>query len=315
MKKRILIIDKMHPGIEPMLIERGFEVDLVPSISKEEVFEIIPKYHGLVVRSKMTIGKELIDKAVNLEFIARAGAGIDQIEPETLVQRNITLLNAPEGNRDALGEHAVGMLLCMLNKIHIAHQQIMEGKWDREANRGYEIMGKTIGLIGFGNMGQSFAKKLQGFTSRIIAYDKYKADLKTSLAQMVDLSAIFEESDILSIHVPLTPETKSMVNYEFLSTFSKPIFLINTSRGEVLPLKDLLKAIIEGKVRGAALDVLENEKLDELSIEEAETLDALKATGKVLFTPHVGGWTFESYEKINLVLVDKIHSLYRTENE
>lgn len=305
----------MHPGIEPMLIERGFEVDLVPSISKEEVFEIIPKYHGLVVRSKMTIGKELIDKAVNLEFIARAGAGIDQIEPETLVQRNITLLNAPEGNRDALGEHAVGMLLCMLNKIHIAHQQIMEGKWDREANRGYEIMGKTIGLIGFGNMGQSFAKKLQGFTSRIIAYDKYKADLKTSLAQMVDLSAIFEESDILSIHVPLTPETKSMVNYEFLSTFSKPIFLINTSRGEVLPLKDLLKAIIEGKVRGAALDVLENEKLDELSIEEAETLDALKATGKVLFTPHVGGWTFESYEKINLVLVDKIHSLYRTENE
>ncbi len=305
----------MHPGIEPMLIERGFEVDLVPSISKEEVFEIIPKYHGLVVRSKMTIGKELIDKAVNLEFIARAGAGIDQIEPETLVQRNITLLNAPEGNRDALGEHAVGMLLCMLNKIHIAHKQIMEGKWDREANRGYEIMGKTIGLIGFGNMGQSFAKKLQGFTSRIIAYDKYKADLKTSLAQMVDLSAIFEESDILSIHVPLTPETKSMVNYEFLSTFSKPIFLINTSRGEVLPLKDLLKAINEGKVRGAALDVLENEKLDELSIEEAETLDALKATGKVLFTPHVGGWTFESYEKINLVLVDKIHSLYRTENE
>ncbi|MFZ6663862.1 NAD(P)-dependent oxidoreductase [Peijinzhouia sedimentorum] len=315
MKKRILIIDKMHPGIEPMLIERGFEVDLVPSISKKEVFEIIPKYHGLVVRSKMTIGKELIDKAVNLEFIARAGAGIDQIEPETLVQRNITLLNAPEGNRDALGEHAVGMLLCMLNKIHIAHQQIMEGKWDREANRGYEIMGKTIGLIGFGNMGQSFAKKLQGFTSRIIAYDKYKADLKTSLAQMVDLSAIFEESDILSIHVPLTPETKSMVNYEFLSTFSKPIFLINTSRGEVLPLKDLLKAINEGKVRGAALDVLENEKLDELSIEEAETLNALKATGKVLFTPHVGGWTFESYEKINLVLVDKIHSLYRTENE
>lgn len=305
----------MHPGIEPMLIERGFEVDLVPSISKEEVFEIIPKYHGLVVRSKMTIGKELIDKAVNLEFIARAGAGIDQIEPETLVQRNITLLNAPEGNRDALGEHAVGMLLCMLNKIHIAHQQIMGGKWAREANRGYEIMGKTIGLIGFGNMGQSFAKKLQGFTSRIIAYDKYKADLKTSLAQMVDLSPIFEESDILSIHVPLTTETKSMVNYEFLSTFSKPIFLINTSRGEVLPLKDLLKAINEGKVRGAALDVLENEKLDELSLEEAETLDALKATGKVLFTPHVGGWTFESYEKINLVLVDKIHSLYRTENE
>ncbi len=305
----------MHPGIEPMLIERGFEVDLVPSISKEEVFEIIPKYHGLVVRSKMTIGKELIDKAVNLEFIARAGAGVDQIEPETLAQRNITLLNAPEGNRDALGEHAVGMLLCMLNKIHIAHQQIMDGKWAREANRGYEIMGKTIGLIGFGNMGQSFAKKLQGFTSRIIAYDKYKADLKTSLAQMVDLSAILEESDILSIHVPLTPETKSMVNYEFLSTFSKPIFLINTSRGEVLPLKDLLKAINEGKVRGAALDVLENEKLDELSIEEAETLDALKATGKVLFTPHVGGWTFESYEKINLVLVDKIHSLYRTENE
>ena len=305
----------MHPGIEPMLIERGFEVDLVPSISKEEVFEIIPKYHGLVVRSKMTIGKELIDKAVNLEFIARAGAGVDQIGRGTLIQRNITLLNAPEGNRDALGEHAVGMLLCMLNNIHLAHNQILEGNWAREANRGYEIMGKTIGLIGFGNMGQSFAKKLQGFTSRIIAYDKYKADLKTSLAQMVDISAILQESDILSIHVPLTSETKGMVNYEFLSTFSKPIFLINTSRGEVLPLKDLLRAINEGKVRGAALDVLENEKLDELTNDESQTLTALQKTGKVLFTPHVGGWTFESYEKINLVLVDKIHSLYRTESE
>jgi D-3-phosphoglycerate dehydrogenase / 2-oxoglutarate reductase len=315
MKKRILIIDKMHPGIEPMLIERGFEVDLVPSISKEEVFEIIPKYHGLVVRSKMTIGKELIDKAVNLEFIARAGAGVDQIDPATLIQRNITLLNAPEGNRDALGEHAVGMLLCLLNNIHLAHNQILQGNWARESNRGYEIMGKTIGLIGFGNMGQSFAKKLQGFTSRIIAYDKYKADLKTSLAQMVDISAILQESDILSIHVPLTSETKGMVNYEFLSTFSKPIFLVNTSRGEVLPLKDLLRAINEGKVRGAALDVLENEKLDELTDDESQTLTALQKTGKVLFTPHVGGWTFESYEKINLVLVDKIHSLYRTENE
>jgi D-3-phosphoglycerate dehydrogenase len=177
MKKRILIIDKMHPGIEPMLIERGFEVDLVPTISKEDVFEIIPKYHGLVVRSKMTIGKELIEKAENLEFIARAGAGVDQIDPEILERRNITLLNAPEGNRDALGEHAVGMLLSMLNNIHGAHQQIMNGVWEREGNRGYEIMGKTMGLIGFGNMGQAFAKKLQGFTSRIIAYDKYKMDL------------------------------------------------------------------------------------------------------------------------------------------
>ena len=311
MKKKILIIDKMHPGIEPMLIERGFEVDLVPSISKEEVFEIISKYHGLVVRSKMTIGKELIDRAVNLEFIARAGAGVDQIDPETLTKRKITLLNAPEGNRDALGEHAVGMLLSMLNNIHRAHQQIMNGVWDREGNRGYEIMGKTIGLIGFGNMGQSFAKKLQGFTSRIIAYDKYKADLKTSLAQMVELSSIYEETDILSLHVPLTSETRGMVDYEFLSTFSKPIFLINTSRGEVLPQKDLLRAINDGKVRGAALDVLENEKLDQLSEEEVITLKALQETGKVLFTPHVGGWTFESYEKINLVLVDKIHSLYR----
>ncbi len=305
----------MHPGIEPMLIERGFEVDLVPSISKEEVFEIIPKYHGLVVRSKMTIGKELIDRAVNLEFIARAGAGLDQIDPNTLTQRNITLLNAPEGNRDALGEHAVGMLLCLLNNMHRAHQQILNGVWDREGNRGYEIMGKTIGLIGFGNMGQAFAKKLQGFTSRIIAYDKYKTDLKTSLAQMTDISGIFEETDILSIHVPLTSETNAMVNYEFLSSFSKPIFLINTSRGEVLPLKDLVRAIGEGKVRGAALDVLENENLDELSTEELETLKALQASGKVLFTPHVGGWTFESYEKINLVLVDKIHSLYRSESK
>jgi len=311
MKKKILIIDKMHPGIEPMLIERGFEVDLVPSISKEEVFEIIPKYHGLVVRSKMSIGKELIDRAINLEFIARAGAGIDQIEPETLVKRNITLLNAPEGNRDALGEHAVGMLLSMLNNIHKAHQQIINGVWEREGNRGYEIMGKTIGLIGFGNMGQAFAKKLQGFTSRIIAYDKYKEDLKTSLAQMVELRSIHEESDIISIHIPLTSETRGMIDYSFLSSFSKPIFLINTSRGEILPQKDLLRAINEGKVRGAALDVLENEKLDTLNEEEAKILKALQDTGKVLFTPHVGGWTFESYEKINLVLVDKIHSLYR----
>lgn len=310
MKKKILIIDKMHESIEPMLVEKGFEVDFRPEIKPEEVFKIVGVYEGLILRSKMLVNRELIEKATKLEFIARAGAGVDQIEADFLVDRNITVLNAPEGNRDALAEHVLGMMLCLLNHIHLAHQQVISGIWDREGNRGREVAGKTVTLFGFGNMGQATAMRLSGFSARVLAYDKYRQDIQTSLARMVSLPQVFSDTDILSLHVPLTEETRGMFNLSFFEKFEKPIYLINTARGEILPMRDLLQAIERGIVKGAALDVLENEKLDKLSKEQQALLKALAKTNRVIFTPHVGGWTFESYQKINLVLANKIAALY-----
>lgn len=311
MKKRILIVDKMHESIEPMLEEKGFEVDFKPDIQPEEVANHIAAYHGLILRSKIKVTRQLIEGAPMLEFIARAGAGVDQIEEDYLRERKITLLNAPEGNRDALAEHTLGLTLCLLNHIHLAHQQITRGIWDREGNRGREIAGKTFTLYGFGNMGQATAARLQGFSARVLAYDKYRSDITTSLARLVDKEQVFRDTDILSLHVPLTPETKGFFNLSFFQRFDKPIYLINTARGEILPLEDLLLAIRQGIVKGAALDVLENEKLHTLSTQQKETMEALAATGKVLFTPHVGGWSVESYQKINLVLANKIERLYQ----
>ena len=300
----------MHESIEPMLTEKGFEVDFKPDIAAEEVENYIAGYHGLILRSKIQVTKALIAKAPQLEFIARAGAGVDQIEEDYLKERNITLLNAPEGNRDALAEHVLGMTLCLLNHIHIAHQQVLQGLWQRESNRGREIAGKTFSLYGFGNMGQATAARLSGFSARVLAYDKYRSDITTSLATLVDREQIFRDTDILSLHVPLTQETRNYFNIDFFNRFDKPIYLINTARGEILPMEDLLMAIRQGIVKGAALDVLENEKLHTLSPRQKENLDALANTGKVLFTPHVGGWSFESYQKINLVLANKIERLY-----
>jgi D-3-phosphoglycerate dehydrogenase len=261
------------------------------------------------VRSKTYIDAELLKKAKKLVFVARAGAGVDNVEVEELKKRNIELINAPEGNRDALAEHAMGMLLTLFNKINTADLEVRSGKWDREGNRGVELMGKTVGLLGYGNMGAAFAKRLSSFGCKILAFDAEKTGFSNDFVQEVSLEKLYAETQILSIHIPMNSKNKGLLNYEYLSRFKKLDYIINTSRGEVLILKDLLKLLKAGEIKGAALDVLENEKINSLKNDDLAVFQELTKLKEVILTPHVAGWSFESYEKINKVLSQKIKLL------
>ncbi|GAB2607660.1 2-hydroxyacid dehydrogenase [Belliella aquatica] len=306
LKNKVLIIDEMHPSILPLLEMEGFEVDYMPEITRDEILEVVASYTGLIIRSKTPMDKELLEKASNLKFIGRAGAGLDQIDLSYLEERNIKLFNAPEGNRDAVGEHAIGGLLALFNHINKADQEVRKGIWDREGNRGEELAGKTVGVFGFGNMGQAFARKLLGFDVKLLAYDKYKKGFGSAFVKECSFEKIQQEADILSIHVPLTVETRNYFTLDLLKNFSKPIYLINTARGEVISFETLNLALDQGVLRGAVLDVLENEKSKNFSATQKEEFEKLAARPNVLFSPHIAGWTFQSYEKINQVLVEKI---------
>lgn len=305
-KPRVLIIDKMHDSIVPLLEDQGFEVDYKPAIKRDEIIEALVGCVGMIVRSKTTVDAELLQNAGQLRFMARAGAGIDQLDVEEIESRGISIFNAPEGNRDALGEHALGLLLNLSNNIRQGDSQVRQEIWDREGNRGFELKGKTIGLIGYGFMGSAFAEKLSGFSCKVIAYDKYKQGYSDEFVIESSLEELFEKSDILSLHVPLTDETRFMVDKDFLLKFKPGLIFLNTSRGEVVPLNDLLHLLDEGFIRCAGLDVLENEKLATFSEAHRNDFNRLKEIKNVILTPHVGGWTFESYQRINEVLVDKI---------
>ena len=307
--KTCLIIDLMHESISPLLEEIGWAADYRPDIKREEIIEIISGYEGLIVRSKTSIDRKIIERAKNLRWIARAGAGLDQLDMEALGEKGIQVVNAPEGNRDALGEHAITILLTLLNKVHIADRDIRHGTWDREGMRGTELMGKTVSIIGYGHMGQAFARRLQGFSVEVLAYDKYKENYGNEFAREASMEEIFEKTDILSLHVPLTEETHFMLNGAYLHRFHKDIYLLNTARGKNISLKTLVEALDSGKLRGAALDVLENEKIDQLTEEQQKYFNQLIQSDRVVFSPHVGGWTYESYKKINQVLVTKIKNL------
>jgi len=307
MSKRILIIDDLHPVFKEQAIALGFEVDDLPLITRAETLAVIKNYVGIAVRTKFRIDKELFDLAPNLKFVARAGAGLDNIDEADAAERNIQLINAPEGNRDAVGEHAIGLLLSLMNNFRKADAEIRNGIWNRENNRGYELKGKTVGLIGYGFMGQSFAKKLSGFEVNVIAYDKYKTGFSDAFVHEVSMEEIVKQSDVLSLHIPLTKETRQMVNEEYLYHFRKPIFFINTARGEVVNTSAVLDKIKSGKILGAGLDVLETEKFPALN--EQPWFDELKKSGKVILTPHVGGWTFDSYRKISEVLAQKLSGI------
>lgn len=307
MSKRILIIDDLHPVFKEQATALGFEVDDLPLITRAETLAVIKKYVGIAVRTKFRIDKELFDLAPNLKFVARAGAGLDNIDEAVAAERNIQLINAPEGNRDAVGEHAIGLLLSLMNNFHKADSEIRNGIWDRENNRGYELKGKTVGIIGYGFMGQSFAKKLSGFEVNVISYDKYKTGFSDAFVREVSMEEIVKQSDVLSLHIPLTKETRQMVNEEYLYHFKKPIFFINTARGELVNTSAVLNKIKSGKILGAGLDVLEIEKFPALN--EQHWFDELKKSGKVILTPHVGGWTFDSYRKISEVLAQKLSEI------
>ena len=312
-QRKVLFIDTTHPALPDGLTNLGFCCDSFASTDYNELLRIAPQYVGFVIRSKFRIEKDLIDRATALKFIARVGAGMENINTDYATQKGIACINSPEGNRDAVGEHAVGMLLCLFNNVLRADQQVRQGSWQREANRGVEIKGKTIAIIGYGNMGGSFARKLSGFGARVIAYDKYKTHYSDAYAQEVDMQEVFDQADVVSFHVPYTAETHHMGCAAFFNQFRKPIWLINTSRGKVVNTADLVQALKDNRIHGACLDVLEYEStnLQNKPIEEWDApMQYLAASDRVVLTPHIAGWTHESNVKLSQVIVDKVAALF-----
>lgn len=308
MKPSILIVDDIHATFLEQLTEAGYTLNYQPDYSREDAEAVIANYDGLVIRSKFQVDRSFLDLAAQLTFIARGGAGMDNIDEAYAAKRNITLLNAPEGNRDAVGEHMMGMLLSLMNHLQRGHQQIIQGTWAREQNRGFELAGKTVALIGYGNNGQAMAKKLSGFEVEVIAYDKYKTGFTDAYAREVSMEEVVRHADILSFHIPLTSETRSLVNTEYLYHFKKPFFLLMGARGGIVEIPAVLKALDTGKILGAAFDVLPVEKFPPLA--EQAWYPELVARENVLLSPHVAGWTFESYVKIADVLAKKIIQLH-----
>ena len=312
---KILFIDTCHPLLFESLITDGHQCIEGYNLSYEEVSKMMPEVNGIIIRSRIQLDKEILEKAENLLFVARAGAGMESIDVGFAESKNIKCINSPEGNRDAVGEHATGMLLSLMNNLNRADQQVRKGEWIREENRGHELQGKTVGLIGFGNMGSSFATKLQGFDCNILAYDKYKIGFGNTLVREAGMQEILNEADILSIHVPLTDETEYFIDDSLLNSFKKKIYFINTSRGKCVRTDDLVKNIKTGKVLGACLDVIEYEDLSFEKISgqsrffENPSWQFLIKSEKVILSPHIAGWTYESNEKIAKTLVRKIREV------
>lgn len=310
---KILHLDSNHPLLWEQLEAIGFHNEADYSASKSEIEAKIDRYNGIVIRSRFKIDAEFIDKATNLKFIARVGAGLENIDCAYAQSKNIHLIAAPEGNQNAVGEHALGMLLSLMNKLNRADKMVREGKWIREGNRGYELEGKTVGIIGYGTMGKSFAKKLRGFDVAVLCYD-ILANVGDANAKQVSLEELQKKADVLSLHVPWTPETDKMVNTNFIEAFSKPFWFMNTSRGKNVVTEDLVTALQSGKILGAALDVLEYEKVsfENLFIDNnrPKAFEYLIQAENVLLTPHIAGWTFESHQKLAQVIADKIKKIY-----
>ncbi len=308
---KCLVVDSMHESLFPLLTEIGWDIDYQPAITRDAINLTLKNngYDGLIVRSKTTIDRDLLGENPSVRFIGRAGAGIDNLDVDYLHEKGIHILHASEGNRDAVGEYTVGALLALMRNIPRADQQVRQRVWEREGNRGEEIMGKTIGIIGYGNMGQAFARRLAGFGCNVLAYDKYKTGFSDAVCSEVTEQEIVDQADILSLHIPLTPETKGMVSRAYLDRFKKSIIVVNAARGEIVSLTDLAACVETGKVRGAVLDVLENEKLPTLTPAQQQAFDTLTGKTNVIFTPHIAGWTYESHVKINVALVQKIDAL------
>lgn len=297
---KILVADRTHEVLPQRLREAGFEVSVEPDHDYESLVHAAQGCEGLVVRSKVNIDSAFVDRVPSLKCIGRVGAGMETIDVDYAEAHGVRCLNSPEGNRDAVGEHAVGLLLALLNNIARADAEVRRGMWQREANRGYELGPLTVGIIGYGNMGQSFARRLSGFGCRILSYDKYHP-ANASLAE------VQHEADVVSFHVPLTEETRHYLDATFISNMAKPFYLINTARGAVVDTKALVAGLESGKVRGAALDVLEyeNMKADGLG-DMPPSMQYLMRSPRTVLTPHVAGWTVESKYKLAAVLADKI---------
>lgn len=317
---KILHIDSNHPLLWEQLAQVGFQNEEDFTSTKEEIEAKIHNYNGIVIRSRFKIDKTFLDKATNLQFIARVGAGLESINCDYAIAKGVHLIAAPEGNRNAVGEHALGMLLSLMNKLNRADRLVRAGKWLREGNRGFELEHKTIGIIGYGNMGKSFAKKLRGFDVAVLCYDILD-NVGDENAKQVSLHELQQKADVLSLHIPWTPETDKMVNADFINAFAKPFWFINTSRGKNVVTNDLVTGLQSGRILGAGLDVLEYEKLSFENLfvssrtqsrdEKPAAFQYLLNAENVLLTPHIAGWTYESHEKLAQIIVDKIVDFYK----
>jgi D-3-phosphoglycerate dehydrogenase len=308
---KILIIDDLHESI----LELGdfFNVDYKPYLSPEQALHEIPKYEILILRSKLNITEEMMSAWPQLKIIGRAGAGMDNLDVEAAEKLGIELLNCGEGNRMAVAEHTLGLLLGLTSRIVKSHQEVSRMIWDREGNRGIEVGERTVGLIGFGNTGSAVGQLLQGFPGRVLAYDKYKPNYTKNYdhVEAVDLETIQKEADMISFHVPLTDETRGWINRDFISACKKPCYLLNLSRGGIMDLNDILTGLRDEKLLGFATDVLPNERPETWSDDERKLITELATDERVIMTPHVGGWTHESYRKISEILGAKIRSRWK----
>lgn len=307
--KKILCIDSNHEILHETLINAGFQCDLFWNKSKEELIQLLPNYDGVVIRSKFKLTKDILELTTNLKCIGRVGAGMENIDVNYAKSKGITCVSAPEGNRDAVGEHTLGMLLMLLNNLKRADSEVRKGIWKRAENRGFEIKGKTVAVIGYGNMGSEFAKRLQGFGCTILAHDTGKKNFGNEFVIESTLERIYDEADIISIHLPLTSATNYYVNDAFLSSFKKNIYVINTARGKCLKSDDLVKYLKSGKVLGACLDVLEYESTSFENIDITtlpETLQYILKSERVVLTPHIAGWTHESNYKMSEIIAKKM---------
>ena len=304
---KILFIDTVHPLLKQELEKENHICDSAYNKSKTEIQQIISNYQGIIIRSRFKIDKQFIDCGSNLKFIARAGSGLENIDVEYAENKNIHCYNAAEGNRQAVAEHALGMLLSLFNNLNNADKEVREGKWERERNRGIELAGKTVGIIGYGNNGSAFAEVLKGFNVKILAYDKYL----TNYPQESSMETINKEADIISLHVPLTDETTYLVDDNFINRFVKNFYLINTARGKCVNTKNLVKALENKKIKGACLDVLEYEKTSFENLSKdglTSDMQYLMNAKNTILSPHVAGWTEESNVKIAEVLLNKFTS-------
>ena len=307
--KKILCIDSNHDILHETLIDAGFHCDLFWNKPKEELIKLLPNYHAAVIRSKFKFTKDILDTATKLQCIGRVGAGMENIDVVFAKSKGITCVSAPEGNRDAVGEHTVGMLLMLLNNLKRSDNEVRNGIWKRAENRGHEISGRTVGIIGYGQMGSAFAQRLKGFNCDILVYDKYKTGFGNEFIKESSLNEIYEKADIVSIHLPLTEETKYYINDDFISFFKKNIYIINTARGKCLNTSDLVKHLKAGKVIGACLDVLEYESGSFETIDTStlpEPIQYLLKSEHVILTPHIAGWTHESNYKMSKIIAEKM---------
>jgi D-3-phosphoglycerate dehydrogenase len=307
--KQVIFIDSVHPVLEQKLEQAGMVCLQHTKTNIETLQTILPEAYGIVIRSRFTIDSDFLKFCPNLKFIARSGSGLENIDTKICKDLGVRVYNSPEGNRNAVAEHALGMLLSVLHKIQKADKEVRQGEWNRESNRGEELDGKTVGIIGYGNNGAAFAKKLRGFDVRVLAYDKYKSGFGDHFVQECTLNAILEQADVISFHIPQNKETRSFLNKEFVASMQKPFYLLNLSRGKIVDTAALVEGLQNGKIKGAGLDVLEFESKSFESFFEQElpgSFSYLINSENVVLTPHVGGWTSESYVKLSSVLADKI---------